>query len=157
MCVFRWLATNFSRTLGRNLNLDTGQNCFMLSLCPYARHSIILASAVDRDVNGGPVDWNWLRRWFQRLNLSFTSFTLLHLHFYIYILHLHICMGKTPGTVSPCLCTLLKQLSANKRDGMWPKKIHFWLLIYKTFLKITTSHQIRASWNCHSIEDIFSQ
>ena len=36
-------------------------------------HFIILASPVNRDVNGGPVGWNWLCRWFQTLNLSFTS------------------------------------------------------------------------------------
>ena len=31
-----------------------------------------LASSVDRDVNGGPVRRNWLRQWFQTLNLPFT-------------------------------------------------------------------------------------
>ena len=31
-------------------------------LCPQTRHSIILASSVDRDVNVGPIDGNWLRR-----------------------------------------------------------------------------------------------
>ena len=32
----------------------------------------LLASSVDRDVNGGPVGRNWLRQWFRTLNLSFT-------------------------------------------------------------------------------------
>ena len=32
----------------------------------------MLASSVDRDVNSGPVGQNWLRQWFQTLNLSFT-------------------------------------------------------------------------------------
>ena len=31
-------------------------------------------TSVDRDVNGGPVGRNWLRQWFQTLNLSFTLF-----------------------------------------------------------------------------------
>ena len=40
----------------------------------------MLASSVDRDVNGGPVGRKGLHQWFQTLNLSFT--------FYIYILEL---------------------------------------------------------------------
>ena len=32
------------------------------------------ALSVDRDVNGGSVGRNWLRRWFQTLNLSFIFF-----------------------------------------------------------------------------------
>ena len=32
----------------------------------------MLASSVDRDVNGSPVGRNWLRQWFQTLNLPFT-------------------------------------------------------------------------------------
>ena len=43
-----------------------------LACAPKARHFTILASSVDRDVNVGSVDRNWLRRWFQTLNLSFT-------------------------------------------------------------------------------------
>ena len=35
-------------------------------------HFITLASSVDGDVNGAPVGRNWLRQWFQTLNLSFT-------------------------------------------------------------------------------------
>ena len=48
-------------------------------LCPYARHFIILASAVDRDVNGGPVGRNWLCQGFQMLHLSFTFFIYISL------------------------------------------------------------------------------
>ena len=43
-------------------------------LCPIARHFTALASSVDRDVNDVPVGRNWLRRWFQTLNLSFTIY-----------------------------------------------------------------------------------
>ena len=45
---------------------------FEIGLWPWARHFIILASSVDRYVNGGPVGRNWLIQRFQMLNLSFT-------------------------------------------------------------------------------------
>ena len=32
----------------------------------------MLASSVDRDVNGGPIGRNWLPQWFQTFNLSLT-------------------------------------------------------------------------------------
>ena len=38
-----------------------------------ARHSITLASSVNRAVNGGLVGRNWLRRWFQLSNLPLES------------------------------------------------------------------------------------
>ena len=50
----------------------------LLSLSKTLYHT----SSVDGDVNGGPVGRNWLRKWFQTLNLSFTYFNIVHIWWY---------------------------------------------------------------------------
>ena len=50
--------------------------CVRIWLVPLSNRYITLASSVDSDVNSCPVCPNWLRQWFQTLNLSFT-FTIL--------------------------------------------------------------------------------
>ena len=53
---------------------------FVSSACaPQATHISILASSVNRDVNGDPVGRDWLRQWFQTLSLSFTFFKYIFL------------------------------------------------------------------------------
>ena len=57
----------------------TGNHMVVWSNPTCARHFITLASSVDRDINGGPIGWNWLCQWCQTLAKPI-----------IYVLYLHL-------------------------------------------------------------------
>ena len=70
------LIGTFLKLWGRDSLVARASDCHTEKWVRFsARHFIMLASSVDRDANGGPVGWNWLRHWFETLTPQFTCCT----------------------------------------------------------------------------------
>ena len=84
---------------------------------------------MDRDVYVGPVGRNWLRRWFQTLNQSFT-FYILYLYADNSQLYVSFASGDSAAALNglqSCLASVLSWMSMNKLK-LNPDKTEFLLI-----------------------------